>query len=269
MSQHDGPHWDLSTEFSGLEDTKWQTLKGRFEQLTLEIRKEVAPFAGWLRDLPIAEGTPLPRMTQTVARVVSLLKKRDESKTIIHDMMTYCSCLLSVDGTLEAPKKGLGQCDALDAELNVVLKPLLLWFTLAGNDEIQSLQNHPDTQSESFAIEKLRQRRDQTLSLDQESLLERLEIHGPLAFGRLYEDLTGTLTCQVETTPGEKKSIGLAEAANWLMSPDAGLRRRTYEAIDQTFRAHDPSFAAIINHITGWRQSVLKTRSTKDRKSVV
>jgi oligoendopeptidase F len=50
------------------------------------------------------------------------------------------------------------------------------------------------------------------------------------------------------------------------MCSDGTLRQNTYEAMDKTFRAHEESFAAIINSLTGWRHSVLEMRSQRARQ---
>jgi oligoendopeptidase F len=257
MSIFAGPSWDLSNQFDDLNDPKLAQVQVKAKSLSDSIKTHGQPFEAWLK-APVAEQQALS--TSLIDLVPPLFKIRDEAKTLLADAATYCHCRLSVDATLAEAKRLLSLCDVLDSELSIALKPLNLWLMLADEATIASLLAIPAMKSEAFAISRLRTLKDQTLSLEQESMLENLAIHGPVAFGRLYDDLTGTMTCQV-TKDGEEKAIGLAEAANWLMSSDEAIRRNTYEAITTTFRNHEESFAAIINSLTGWRHSVLELRS--------
>ena len=259
MTQLSGPTWDLNKEFSALNDPKLALVQIRIKSLIEEVAKDGQPFEAWLK---APETTREDLNHELCLKVPRLVQLRDEAKTLLHDAMTYCHCRLSVDSTLHDAKKQLSALDVLESQFSVALKPMNLWLMLTTDKSITELLAKTGMSTESFAIHHMRTLKDQALSLEQEALLESLSIHGPTAFGRLYDDLTGSLQCRVQKD-NEEHVIGLAEAANWLMSADEKIRSNTYEALDKTFRTHEESFAAIINHLTGWRHSVQTLRSYK------
>lgn len=257
-----GPTWDLTSEFNELNDPKLAQALATLETKTTSLAHGCKEFEPWLNASELQRDQLNAGLS---LKVPALLKLRDDAKTLLGDAMTYCHCRLSVDGTLAEAKKLSSNLDVLESQFSVALKPLTLWLTLTDDKTIASVLALPGMATEAFAIRRLRSLKDQTLSLEQEAMLENLAIHGPVAFGRLYDDLTGTMKCPV-TKDGKSHEIGLAEAANWLMSGDESIRRNTFAGLDKTFRAHEESFAAIINHLTGWRHSVLEMRSHKIRQ---
>lgn len=264
-----GPTWDLSAHFRDISDPKISEEIQGIKRLTLDLSRLTKLFSDGTR------GALVPKEPESLRAIVeSCIQVRDEAQTRLHDLSTFAACLSSVDASLEKAKKLLSDADALAADLNVALKPLNLWLILAEPALFESLLESPKIKDEEFTIRHMRKLRDQTLSLEQESMLEQLEIHGPKGISRLYDDLTGAIQVHVKGVrsgaqsesahnDGADQTIGLAEAANWLMSPDEKLRRATFEGIDGAFRAQELSFSAIINQLTGWRQAVLRLRSFK------
>ena len=258
-----GPSWDLSIHFRDLSDPKIAETIRRIKEKTLELSRLTEFFAEGVGG-SFAPTDSRESAMETGARVEKCIALRDDATTMLHDLSTFASCSMSVDSSLDAAKKILSECDSLNAELAVALKPLNLWLIRLDNQQVEFLLQQEGLKNEEFAISHLRKLRDQALSLDQETMLEKLDVHGPKGFGRLYDDLTGAMQIHVQKgDEGPETVIGLAEAGNWMMSPDEKVRRATQEGINRAFKAQDLSFAAILNHITGWRQTELRLRSTK------
>lgn len=254
-----GPTWDLSAHFRDLNDPKISEQVQLIKKKSHELSRLTHAFG---------EGREVSYLPKDPEELKPLLEKcfvlRDEALTLLHDLSTFASCMVSVDTSLEGAKKILSDTDVLSAELNIALKPLTLWLIMAQPALVADLLESPLIQSEAFNIRHMRQLREQTLNLDQETMLEQLEVHGPRGFSRLYDDLTGAMSITVRKEGGQgEEVVGLAEASNWMMSPDEKTRRATYEGIDRAFRAQESSFGAIINGITGWRQAELRMRSVR------
>jgi oligoendopeptidase F len=259
ISQISGPTWDLTTHFRNLNDPKISETIGTIKKNSHELSRLTQAFSQG------ADGVYLPKDPEEVRTLVEkCFSLRDATMTLLHDLATFASCEVSVDTSLEAAKKILSDTDVLSAELNIALKPLNLWLILLEPAQVAELMQHPPIKSEEFNIKHMRKLREQTLSLDQETMLEQLEVHGPKGFSRLYDDLTGTMSITVRRSDAQGDDVvGLAEASNWMMSPEETTRRATYEGIDRAFRSQEFSFGAIINAITGWRQAELRLRSVK------
>ena len=83
------------------------------------------------------------------------------------------------------------------------------------------------------------------------------------AWGNLYDQLAGTLVCEVPEG-NELRPMGIAEASGRLNSADDGERRGAWAAINSAWEAHEESCAASLNAIAGWRLELCKQRSRQE-----
>jgi oligoendopeptidase F len=102
------------------------------------------------------------------------------------------------------------------------------------------------------------------LSLEEETLVNALAMDGIHAWGDLYDQLSGTLTCDV-LVGNELRSMGLAQAGGLMQRPDDALRRAAWKGVNQAWERHEESCAAAINSIAGWRLEMGRRRSKKQR----
>ena len=105
-----------------------------------------------------------------------------------------------------------------------------------------------------------RKRRHENLTLAEESLVNGLSQDGIHAWGRLYDQLGGSLSCDVQVG-NEVQTMGLAQASGLLGDADDEQRRQAWLAINQAWQQHEESCAASINAIAGWRLEMCQQRS--------
>ena len=115
-----------------------------------------------------------------------------------------------------------------------------------------------------FTVEHSRRRRHELLTVEEETLAAGLAEDGIHAWGRLYNQLSGTLACEV-TIGGERRTMGLAEASGLMLKPDDALRENAWRAINGAWEEHAEACAAAINAIAGWRLEMCRRRSRGDR----
>ena len=146
---------------------------------------------------PLAQAVEEARTTDQapVSVAVALLALRDEALTLASNMATYASCALSVNGADVAAKTLLNQVENERSRLAVALQPLQMWLAMADDVVIELFFSHEGTAAERFSVERARKERDHLLTLVEEGLIKSLEIHGPSAFGHLYDDISSLLRC--------------------------------------------------------------------------
>ena len=99
------------------------------------------------------------------------------------------------------------------------------------------------------------------MSLAEENLINGLSQDGIHAWGNLYDQLSGTLSCSV-LVGNETQTMGIAQAAGLMQKPDVGTRKNAWQAINTAWSAHAETCAAAINAIAGWRLELGAKRGT-------
>ena len=254
---YSGPAWDNSTEYGGYSDPMLLADLARVAALIAQIDTCSLALAATVEHGRFSDSGP-------ATAACDLLLLRDEALTLAGNVTTYASCALSVNGADGEAKKLLNRVEQERARLAVALQPLQMWVAMADETVMAVFFAHPVTHPHRFAISRLRKERDHLLTLAEEKLVKSLEIHGPAAFGHLYDGLSSLLRCTVELPHGPR-TMGLAEAANHLRDPDPQVRRAVYDATNNAWQSQQESCAAVLNNINGWRHEIYRRRSQVKR----
>lgn len=180
---------------------------------------------------------------------------------ILSDIETYAECLLTVDSQDEAAQALIGRLQAYLKRNDEVAEPLWQFLDRVPDPVAEAFLDDAQTAPARFVVEHARKRRRERLSLEQETLASSLSQDGLHAWGRLYGQLSGTLTCEIPAN-GATRTVGLAEASGLLLRPDDGLRESAWRAINAAWDKHVESCSAAINAIAGWRLEMCDRRGT-------
>lgn len=243
-----GPAWDLTSEYPAVESPQ---LRDDLEALSSLLDEAQALHEG-LR----GEGAVL--QAQTLNRL------REKANILMSDVSTYAHCLLSVDSQDEAAQKLNGELQSYFKRFGDVFEPLSQWLDEASEDTIENFFEDPDASVTEFVVRRGRERAHENLSLEEESLVNGLAQDGIHAWGKLYDQLAGTLSCEV-AVGNETRQMGIAQASGLLMSADDHQRRSAWQGINAAWQGHDESTAACLNAISGWRLEMCKQRSRRDQ----
>ena len=118
----------------------------------------------------------------------------------------------------------------------------------------------PAVAHSAFKVRHGRERRHERLGLAEENLVGGLAQDGIHAWGRMYSQLSSTMTCQVQVG-NELQTMGMAEADGLLQKADERTRKQAWHGINEAWRTHQESCAAAINAIAGWRLELNRKRS--------
>ena len=141
-----------------------------------------------------------------------------------------------------------------------LLEPWSEYLDLVSDEIVEAYLADPTVAHSAFKVRHGRERRHERLGLAEENLVSGLAQDGIHAWGRMYSQLSSTMTCQVQVG-NELKTMGMAEAGGLLQKSDERTRKEAWHGINEAWRTHEESCAAAINAIAGWRLEMNRKRS--------
>ena len=252
-----GESWDLTSEYAGANAPEVDADLARLAELIAEIEdrnRTLAPLLGSARELS------LDAAGDAVAAAQAIFGLSEEAGRLAGDLGTYASCRLSVDSQDAEALALQGRLQAVDTNLANAREPLAQFLDLIPDDVVEAFLQAPATAASEFKLRHSRKRRHELLPLAQETLVNGLAQDGLHAWERLYDQLSGTISCTVEVD-GAPRRMGLAAASGLMLKADAALRERAWRAINAAWRDHAETCAAAINAIAGWRLELCRRRS--------
>ncbi len=242
----EGPAWDLSEEYPAPDSAA--------------IQADIDALSALLDEM--AELNPGLDGDDPVAAAQQLYKLSEQARILLGNPLTFATCLLSVNSRDDAAQVLQGRMQAYQKRFAELLEPLSQFADLAEDAVIDRYLADPIVAPAEFLIRHSRQRRHELLSLQEESLINGLSRDGIHAWGNLYDQLSGTLSCDV-LVGNEVQTMGIAQAAGLMQKPDVETRRNAWQAINTAWAAHEETCAASINAIAGWRLELVTKRSAK------
>ena len=244
--QVQGPAWQLASEYESTDapeiDADLEVVDGIFDEMRV-----------------LNEGL---EGEDRVATAQQLFKLREQAATLLGNLGVYANCLLSVDSRDEDALSLQGRLLDYQKRLGDAAEPLSQFCDLASEADISAFLADPEVAPAEFIVRHSRERSHETLSLNEESLINGLSQDGIHAWGRLYTQLSGTLTCDV-LVGNEAETMGIAQAAGLMQKPDDNLRRSAWVAVNEAWSEHEESCAAALNAIAGWRLELCRKRSAE------
>ena len=241
-----GPSWDLTPVYKNLKDPQIEQDLNALETLLFEI-----------------DNLNIGLDNEKSERAKTIFAKIEEATELFSNLSTYSSCLLSVDSGDEAAQTLSGRLQRYRQQLGTYSKPLHQFEMLADESELEAYLSGEKVEHARFSILHRRQLSSQILSRSEEELIEGLSQNGLHAWGNLYDQLSGTIECDV-LVGNQNEKMGLAQAATLMMDQDDLQRKNSWQAINHSWSVHEEACAASINAISGWRLDVCNKRSHKE-----
>ena len=188
----------------------------------------------------------------------------EEAARVLHDPGVYANCRLSVDSEDDGAQALRGRLQSFRKRFAELAVPLSQFLDRASNDVVEAWLSEAATAPARFSVEHSAQAPPRAPEHRGGDLAVGLAEDGIHAWGRLYEQLSGTLACEV-AVGNERRTMGLAEASGLLLKADDTLRENAWRAINGAWEAHAESCAAAINAISGWRLEMCHRRSRGGR----
>lgn len=259
MDEHkiEGPSWELGSEYPGPDSAE---LKADLLLLSSLLDRIEALNPMLVDVLPMAPQLETVAATASIAVAQQIFLLSEQAGPLLSNPLTYANCLLSVDAHDEAAQVLQGRLQNYQKRYGELLEPWSEFLDLVPDEIIEAYLADPAVSVSAFLVYHGRQRRHELLSLAEENLVSGLAQDGIHAWGRMYNQLSSTMTCEVQVG-NELKTMGMAEAAGLLQKSDERTRADAWRGINRSWRTHEESCAAAINAIAGWRLELNRKRS--------
>ena len=212
-----GITWDLSDLFSSYDDP-------RIDATLKECRAQAEAFSERYRGR-IEDADSLT--AETVFQALQALEAIQES---LNRVGTYAGLLYASD-TSRPEYQDLEQ---RVEQRSTEIKNLLLFFELEwlrlDDPTANRLTEDPVLANHRHYLESLRRFRPHTLSESEEKIINEKDNSGRNAFGRLFSELTSSLTFSLDWD-GEKQELNLSQILSLLHQPERALRQRALETL--------------------------------------
>ena len=238
------PSWDLSIAYRDLNDAKIEQdielIQQCIELLYLHVEKR-----------------------HIILAMQNAIQTSEAAGTLLSTINTFANCHASVDATHTEAKALLGRVSKLNSEMSQAFSPYEDTLIHAEPEFVSAVLEHDsaDVAGQRFAIESSRKLSSSRLSVAEEQLLAALEVDGRDGWGRLYDNLTGSLKLSLKLD-GEEEPLGFSQAASLLYGSEFDKQEPAWRAVQGAMKTHQESFASILNALAGWRLTENKKRST-------
>lgn len=236
------PNWDLSIAYQGLSDSK--------------ITQDIELIQQCIQTLIIHADS-----RTSVSVVQNAIQTSEAAGKLLATINTFANCHASTDATNSEAKALIGRVAKLSSELSQAFTPFQDILVTSPDSFVEQVLSHEstDVSGQSFQIESMRKLADTKLSIAEEQLLSAMEVDGKDAWGRLYDNITGSL--QVTLEDGIKTQVGFSQAASTLYGTEFNAQEPAWRGIQNAMRQNQESFAAILNALAGWRLTEYQKRS--------
>lgn len=255
-SHFTGPAWNNTSEYPGLHSNEFLHDRNEARDLTTRIVHLTAKASPLILRSLTGEELLGAERAQLISQLQHLAEYHDQASILLHDLTTYISCERAVDGKNADAQKAESQLNELSSDLRAASQTYLLYLDRAPEDVLSDYLKGEHTRHEAFKRNQSRALADLRLSEGEEVLLGRLRVNGPTAFAELYDQISGSLTCNVAG-----KTMGLAQASGLLRDADENVRRLAWNGIQDAYKTHEIACASVLNGLAGWRIEEARRRS--------
>ena len=263
MATVEGESWDLASEYRAADCPEVDADFAEVDALLNEIERRNTALGGWL-EADKASGLTAAGAADVLVEARTIFLRTEQAARLVHDLHAYAECSLSVDSQHAEAQHLQGRLQAVQKRLTNAEEPLRQFLALVPDEVVDAYLAHADAAPSRFAVLHERQRSDALLPLAHEALENNLSQDGLHAWGRLYDQLAGTLACKVPTQDGVQ-TMGLAQASGMMQDANQQHREGAWRAINGAWEEHVESCAAAINAIAGWRLEMCRQRSKPGR----
>jgi pepF/M3 family oligoendopeptidase len=171
---------------------------------------------------------------------------------------SYVGCATSVDARDEVARAAESSLNAHRVKLEQLLTRYVAWV---GTMDIDALAKaSPLAREHSYYLTKARYSAGHQMSEEEESLAAALRPSSISGWARLHGEISAMMTAEVELG-GETKVLPISKVRSLGGDPDRAVRKAGYEAEQKAWERMSVPFAAAMNGVKGFQQTVRSRRS--------
>lgn len=238
--------WDLSGYFAEFDGAAYRSFRDALERDAEAL------------DAPFGELGPLSGENAERWRT-ALLRLEDVAGRAAH-LGSYLACLSAADAGDAGVQREVARLAGVRALLAKRYARARAALAAAPEAEFASWLEHPELTHARYFLSRLREEAARRMPAELEELAADLEVTGLAAWSRLYDQLTGSLSFDLEV-PGEAaRRVPVSLARSLLGDARPELRSAALRGANRAFESQGPVFAACWNAIAGTRLALCRRR---------
>lgn len=261
MNQTDSlPRWDNTTEYPSFSSKEFAADLEKFKTQTTKIEANLKSFSSSLAN---PEATLSPMALEGLQETLNLYS---DALMYLSNLSAYAGLEFSLDSkNVDAEKMNSYLNKDMNSQLQIAITPLNLFLSKTSEENFKNFFKAEKIKDYAFYFSRLRMKKDHMLTEKEEAIMSTLNKDGHTSWGNLYSSISSSARVKIDhpTTP-EPTSIAVAFGNT--QGSDESLRKASWQGIQNTWKEHQQSAAAILNALAGWRHDVNKLRSTPSKK---
>ena len=175
----------------------------------------------------------------------------------------FISCLEAQDTTDREASQLKSLYTGLTAAYSGIMTRLEEKIAVLEEDSFRSFIQEDTLKELAFFLQESRERSREKLSVNEETLIQKLSIDGYHGWGQLYNKIVSELRIPVNVE-GEVEEMSVGQAANAFASPDRSVRKQVFREWEKAWGAKEELLAHTLNALAGFRLKVYESRGWED-----
>ncbi|MBI1900560.1 MAG: M3 family oligoendopeptidase [Planctomycetia bacterium] len=246
--------WDLSNVYSSLEGSDFQAAMADVSRQLDDLEKFYD--AHQVRRQP----APPPGDDAAIARTLEeAIERVNRLGKLIETLDSFVYAFVSTNSYDAVASREYSKLDLLSTRRAKLRVRLAGWIGSLGPRLAAIVPQRPALQQHTFFLTDTAEQSKYLMSDELEALAAELCVDGGLAFGKQQGNVTSQLKVPFERD-GKVEELPVTVVRNFSFSPDAGLRRRGYDAELKAWHSVRTPIAASINAVKGTAVTLARRR---------
>ncbi len=240
------PDWDMTAYFDVFDGDSYRAFRESLAADGVSLQRDAEALGAITRDRIDEWASLLTRLEQLSARTAHLAG--------------YLGCLGAADARNEAITRENAAAAAARADFEKIFVTVRAAFGEADRDAFQSLCDHPALAGTGYFLRRLRDSARERMAPDLEALAADLGVTGIQAWGRLYDQISGSLEFDLALPDQAPKKTPVAVTRSLLEDPNPQVRSAALHGANAAWESVADVMAACLNAIAGTRLALYERR---------
>ncbi|MEQ8821220.1 MAG: M3 family oligoendopeptidase [Sumerlaeia bacterium] len=176
---------------------------------------------------------------------------------------SYIGCLCSDDARNEAYKAEQGRLAQIGAIAKKAMVPFEAALRDCSDEAFQALASNPKVADSRYALQRDRTRARYSMGPELETLAADLSVDGFGAWGRLYNNIAGTLEFEMRWPDSRVEMVPMAQKRSLMEDSDPAVRKAALVGSNLAWEKVETPVAACLNGIAGTRLTLNRYRGVE------
>ena len=240
------PDWDLTPYFPSVDSEPYRSF-------CTTLTSDIEALHGEVEQGEGISGDSVDQWADRLSRVESLYSRHGH-------LMSYLDCASSADANDAAVKRESALLASTTAAITKLFVAIRARLGAASEQDMKALLGHERVADVAYFVRRARQRATMSMKPELEGLAADLAVDGISGWGRLYDQITGTLTFELEVPGRATETHPVSMTRSLLEDVDPTVRRAAAKGSSKAWHSVSETLAACLNAISGTRLTLYRRR---------